>query len=46
VVTQDGKSPLIEIVFPSPQKARHVKITQTGSATNNWGMQELVLFKK
>ena len=46
VVTQDGKSPLIEIVFPSPQKARHVKITQTGSAPNNWGMQELVLFKK
>lgn len=46
VVTQDGKSPLIEVVFPSVKRAKVVKITQTGSASNNWGFHELVLFKK
>lgn len=46
VVAQDGKTALIEVVFPSPQRAKFIKITQTGSAGNNWGFQELVLFKK
>lgn len=46
VVTQDGKSPLIEVVFPSVKRAKLVKITQTGSANNNWGFHELVLLKK
>lgn len=46
VVSQDGKSPLIEVVFPSVKRAKLVKITQTGSANNNWGFHELVLFKK
>ncbi|MBK8040089.1 MAG: protein kinase [Verrucomicrobiaceae bacterium] len=46
VVTQDGKSALIEVVFPSPKRAKYVKITQKGSATNYWGFQELVFFKK
>jgi hypothetical protein len=46
VVTQDGKSPLIEVVFPSVKRAKVVKITQTGSASNSWGFHELVLFKK
>ncbi len=46
VVTQDGKTALIEVVFPSPKRAKFVKITQTGSAGNSWGFHELVLFKK
>jgi hypothetical protein len=46
MVAQDGKTALIEVVFPSPQRAKFIKITQTGSAGNNWGFQELVLFKK
>jgi hypothetical protein len=46
VVTQDGKSPVIEVVFSSPQRAKFIRITQTGSAGNSWGFHELVLFKK
>ncbi len=46
VVTQDGKTALIEVVFPSPKRAKVIKITQTGSAGSNWGFQEIVLFKK
>lgn len=45
VVTQDGKTPVIEVTFPAPQRAKHVKITQLGSASSNWGFQEIVLFK-
>jgi hypothetical protein len=46
IVTQDGKSPLIEVVFPAVKRARVIKITQLGSANNHWGFYELVLFKK
>lgn len=46
VVTQETRSPLTEVVFSSPQKARFVRITQLGTANNNWGFHELVLFKK
>lgn len=35
-----------EIVFKTPQKARFVRITQLGTASNYWGINELVLFKK
>ena len=38
---------LTEIVFKAPQKARFVRITQTGSSTGSfWSINELVLFKK
>jgi len=37
---------LSEIIFKAPQKARFVRITQTGSAGNSWGINELALFKK
>jgi hypothetical protein len=46
VVTQDGRTPLIEVIFPAAQRARHVRVTQLGGAGNNWGMQEIVLLKK
>lgn len=45
VVTEDGRTAVVEVTFPAPQRARHVKITQLGSAQNNWGFQEIVLFK-
>ncbi|OYW74715.1 MAG: hypothetical protein B7Z37_16635 [Verrucomicrobia bacterium 12-59-8] len=41
----DG-SALTEIVFKTPQKGRFVRITQLGTSTSNWGINELVLFKK
>ena len=37
---------LFEIIFKAPQKARFIRITQTGSAGNSWGINELALFKK
>ncbi len=45
-VAQGSGSALTEIVFKAPQKARFVRITQLGSATTHWGINELVLFKK
>jgi hypothetical protein len=43
----EGKGPLIEIVFSSPQRARFVRITQDSTtSTNDWAICELVLFKK
>lgn len=39
-------SALTEIVFKTPQKGRFVRITQLGSSTSNWGINELALFKK
>ncbi len=41
----DGKSALVEVLFPAPQRARFVRISQLGSAGNNWGFQEIVLLK-
>ncbi len=43
---QGDGSTVTEIVFKTPQKARFVRITQLGSASNYWGINELVLFKK
>ncbi|MDB6005242.1 MAG: hypothetical protein JWR15_2229, partial [Prosthecobacter sp.] len=45
-VAQGDGSAVTEIVFKAPQKARFVRITQLGSASNPWGINELVLFKK
>ncbi len=45
-VAQGDGSAVTEIVFKAPQKARFVRITQVGSASNFWGINELVLFKK
>lgn len=39
-------SVVTEIVFKAPQKARFLRITQLGSVSNYWGINELVLFKK
>ncbi len=42
-----GSGTLAEIIFPSPQKARHLRITQTGTdSSKSWGVSEIVLFKK
>ncbi len=38
-------SAVTEIIFKAPQKARFVRITQLGSASNFWGINELVLLK-
>lgn len=45
-IAQEGKTPLIEIVFPTPKRGKFIKITQTGSAGSHWGFHELVIFKK
>ena len=45
-VAEGNGAVLTEIVFPAPQRGRFVRITQTGTATNYWGINELVLFKK
>ncbi len=55
-VSSDGKqwnpaaqgdgSAVTEIVFKAPQKGRFVRITQLGLSSSNWGINELVLFKK
>lgn len=45
-VMQGNGSALAEIIFKAPQKARFVRITQTGSSPSSWGINELVLFKK
>jgi serine/threonine protein kinase len=43
----DGKGALIEIIFSTPQRARFVRITQKSTTpTNDWGICEMVLFKK
>lgn len=43
----EGKGPaLFEIIFKAPQKARFIRITQTASAGNSSGINELALFKK
>jgi Protein kinase domain/F5/8 type C domain/Pentaxin family len=39
-------SAVTEIVFKTPQKARFVRITQLGSASGFWSINEVVLFKK
>ena len=42
----EGKGGIVtEVIFKAPQKARFVRITQTGSAGNSWGINELVLLK-
>lgn len=46
LMSQDGKTPLIELAFPTPKRGRFIKITQTGSAGSHWGFHELVIFKK
>ena len=46
VAAEGNGSVLTEIVFSTPQKGRFVRITQTGTAGNYWGINELVLFKK
>ncbi len=45
-VAQGSGSAVTEIVFKAPYKARFVRITQLGSASNHWSINELVLFKK
>lgn len=43
----EGKGPLIEVVFGSPQRAKFVRITQDSTtSTSDWAICELVLFKK
>lgn len=36
---------VLEVTFGKPQKGRFVRITQTGSSSSYWGVNELVLFK-
>ncbi|WP_395744449.1 protein kinase domain-containing protein [Prosthecobacter sp.] len=43
---QGDGSALTEIVFKAPIKGRFVRVTQLGTASNYWGINELVLFKK
>ncbi len=43
---QGDGSVVTEIVFKTPQKGRFVRITQLGTASSYWGINELVLFKK
>lgn len=43
---QGDGSALTEIVFKTPQKGRFVRITQLGSSSSAWGINELALFKK
>jgi hypothetical protein len=45
-VSEGVGSPVTEIVFKAPQKARFVRITQLGAAANAWSINELALFKK
>lgn len=45
-VMQGNGAALAEIIFKAPQKTRFVRITQTGSSGNFWGINELALFKK
>ncbi|WP_395741471.1 protein kinase domain-containing protein [Prosthecobacter sp.] len=45
-VAQGDGSVLTEVVFKAPQQARFVRITQLGTASNYWGINEIVLFKK
>ena len=45
-IAQGDGSALTEIVFKTPQLGRFVRVTQLGTATNYWGINELVLFKK
>ncbi len=42
----DGKQGLFEIILPQPQKARFIKIVQTGEASASWSISELALLKK
>jgi|GEM_PF-546375 len=43
----EGKSPLLELVFPTPQRARHLRIRQEGQASaNDWSIYEVAIFKK
>lgn len=42
-----GSGAVTEIMFATPQKARHIRITQNGSdSSKNWGFSEILLFKK
>jgi hypothetical protein len=38
-----GQSPITELLFTSPVRARHVRITQTGSAAPHWRVAELLM---
>ncbi|MGV3664211.1 MAG: protein kinase domain-containing protein [Prosthecobacter sp.] len=42
---QGTGSALVEVMFKAPQRARFVRITQQGTSSNHWGINELVLFK-
>ena len=44
-LAEGNGSTLTEIIFKAPQKVRFLRITQIGSSTNYWGINELVLFK-
>ncbi len=43
---QGDGSALTEIVFKAPLRGRFIRITQLGAASNNWGINELAVFKK
>ena len=45
VMEDEGKATPTEIIFPEPRKARFIKITQTGSASAYWSIDEMLLFK-
>lgn len=45
-VAEGTGSAVTEIVFKAPQKARFLRITQLGTSTSPWGINELALFKK
>lgn len=44
-VAEGGGGALTEVTFKTPQKGRFVRITQTGSSSMNWGINELALMK-
>jgi hypothetical protein len=46
VAEGENRSPLMEVVFRKPERARFVRITQTGTAGVNWGISEVTLFKR
>lgn len=43
---EGGGATVTEVIFKTPQKGRFLRITQGGSATNHWSINELVLLKK
>ena len=41
----EGKQTPTEIIFSQPKKGRFIRIVQTGSATNFWSIDEMLLLK-